>query len=206
MHFNGTEAQPANQPELQQPASRSAAIRLLATLGVANRMPTRSEVLTLGRRLHNALRHAVEDPDNYGSNSVIREDFEHYACSMYLAGTLAFLEGKYGKRPWEGKGSIRRLDEFLADRTDTRTERLQIYGISEAGLQALVCIRNAIVHNNGDLSKNDDKTSLSKVSNASILGVALSRSSVQLLSSYSTDFMEYVRKSFVAVSIQHGDL
>ena len=31
-HFNGTEAQPANQPELQQPASRSAAIRLLATL------------------------------------------------------------------------------------------------------------------------------------------------------------------------------
>ena len=28
-------AQPANQPELQQPASRSAAIRLLATLGLA---------------------------------------------------------------------------------------------------------------------------------------------------------------------------
>ena len=35
-HFNGTEAQPANQPELQQPASRSAAIRLLATLGRTN--------------------------------------------------------------------------------------------------------------------------------------------------------------------------
>ena len=34
VHFNGTEAQPANQPELQQPASRSAAIRLLATLGI----------------------------------------------------------------------------------------------------------------------------------------------------------------------------
>ena len=32
---NGAEAQPANQPELQQPASRSAAIRLLATLGLA---------------------------------------------------------------------------------------------------------------------------------------------------------------------------
>ena len=32
VYFNGTEAQPANQPELQQPASRSAAIRLLATL------------------------------------------------------------------------------------------------------------------------------------------------------------------------------
>ena len=31
---NGAEAQPANQPELQQPASRSAAIRLLATLGI----------------------------------------------------------------------------------------------------------------------------------------------------------------------------
>ena len=36
------EAQPANQPELQQPASRSAAIRLLATLAVTNH-PPRSE-------------------------------------------------------------------------------------------------------------------------------------------------------------------
>ena len=36
VNFNGTEAQPANQPELQQPASRSAAIRLLATLGLTN--------------------------------------------------------------------------------------------------------------------------------------------------------------------------
>ena len=34
---NGAEAQPANQPELQQPASRSAAIRLLATLGLRGR-------------------------------------------------------------------------------------------------------------------------------------------------------------------------
>ena len=34
VHFNGTEAQPANQPELQQPASQAAAIRLLATLGL----------------------------------------------------------------------------------------------------------------------------------------------------------------------------
>lgn len=169
-------------------------------------MPTRSEILTLGRRLHNALRYAVEDSDNYHSEKVSRKDFEHYACGMYLAGTLAFLEGKYGTKPWQASGSLLNLDAFLSELGDKRALQLKNEGISESGLQALICIRNAVVHNDGNLSKNTDRDSALKVSIAAIPGVTLSDSVVQLSTSHDLDFMEYVRKSFVAVSMQHGDL
>ena len=169
-------------------------------------MPTRSEVLTLGRRLHNALRHAVEDSENYRSGAVARADFEHYACSMYLAGTLAFLEGKYGTQPWKASASRLSLNAFLAEPGDKRREGLQKAGVSEAGLRALVCIRNAVVHNDGDLSKNTDKRSEATVQAAKLPGVTISGSMVHLASCPDTDFMEYVRKAFVAVSMQHGDL
>ena len=169
-------------------------------------MPTHSEKLTLGRRLHNALRSAVEDPDHYESGRVTREDFEHYACAMYLAGTLAFLEGKYGINPWATHGSMPSLDEFLANQNEPRATKLRTAGISGAGIQALVCIRNAAVHNDGDLAKNLDKHALEKVRAQNIPGVVLNGSIVQLISNYNIDFMEYVRKSFLAVSMQHGDL
>lgn len=169
-------------------------------------MPTRSEVLTLGRRLHNALRHAVEDAENYHSGKVTRDDFEHYACSMYLAGTMAFLEGKYGTNPWQASGAAQDLDAFLSEAGNKRKEGLRKAGVSETGLKALVCIRNAVVHNDGDLSRNKDKKSAVTVCAANIPGVNVSGSVVRLISSHDVDFMEYVRKSFVAVSMQHGDL
>ena len=169
-------------------------------------MPTHSEMLTLGRRLHNALRSAVEDSDNYHAGKVTREDFEHYACGMYLAGTLAFLEGKYGLGPWQASGSVPSLDAYLSVSSNRGAVQLKNYGMSEAGLEALVCIRNAVVHNDGDLSRNKDKGSLLKVSAAVIPGVVLSGSVVRLSSNREVDFMEFVRKSFVAVSMQHGDL
>ena len=166
-------------------------------------MPTRSEVLTLGRRLHDALRHAVEDPENYHSGKVTKDDFAHYACSMYLAGTLAFLEGKYGTQPWQASDAAPNLDAFLAEPGNKRKEGLRNARVSETGLKALVCIRNAVVHNDGDLSKNRDETSIVTVSTASIPGVSVSGSVVRLVSCHHVDFMEYVRKSFVAVSMQH---
>ncbi|MBK9237128.1 MAG: hypothetical protein IPO19_14470 [Rhodoferax sp.] len=135
-----------------------------------------------------------------------REDYEHYACGMYLAGTLAFLEGRYGSKPWKASGRGISLDEFLAERDDKRKEPLQIAGVCVAGLDALVCIRNAVTHNDGDLSKNIDSQSLSKVSAAALPGVQIVGNSVRLSSGYSVDFMKYVRESFVAVSMLHGGL
>jgi hypothetical protein len=169
-------------------------------------MAVQSDILTLGRRLHNALRNSIEDSENYESGRVQREDYEHYSCGMYLAGTLAFLEGRYGSKPWRASGSGVSLDEFLAERDDKRKEPLQSAGVCVAGLEALVCIRNAVTHNDGDLSKNTDPQSLAKVSAAAIPGVRVVGGSVRLSSNYHVDFMEYVRKSFVAVSMLHGGL
>jgi hypothetical protein len=169
-------------------------------------MAIRSETLTLGRRLHDALRHAIEDDETYAGGRVTRSHFEHYACSMYLAGTLAFIEGKYGKNAWRKSANRAGLDEFLATKDDKRKTTLHRAGISEAGLHALVCIRNAVVHNDADLARNNDRRSIRKVSSASLPGVQLDGSTVRLRSTNSEDFMEYVRKSFVAVSMLHGDL
>jgi DNA-directed RNA polymerase subunit H (RpoH/RPB5) len=125
---------------------------------------------------------------------------------MYLAGTLSFLEGKYGVSPWKGSPAVTCLDSFLAKPGDKRCAYLRQAGVSERGLEALVCIRNAVVHNDSNLSKNKDKKALAKVSAAALPGVSLSSAVVRLVSTQRGDFMEYVRKSFVAVSMQHGDL
>ena len=165
-------------------------------------MPTNSQILTLGRKLHNALRSAIEDPDHYESGKIQREDFEHYACGMYLAGSLAFIEGKYGHKSWEATSACMSLDAHLAN--FDATHRYHVCRISESGLAALVCIRNAIIHNDGDLSKNTDKHALNKVAHAHIPGVTISGSNVRLRSTSTEDFMEYVRLSFLAISSQQG--
>lgn len=64
-------------------------------------MADRTEFLIHARRLHNALRHAVENMDVAPEKLAIeRPLFEHFASGIYLAGCLAFLEGKYGTKPW----------------------------------------------------------------------------------------------------------
>lgn len=167
---------------------------------------TTSETLTLGRKLHNALRHAIEDTETYANGRVNRQDFEHYACGMYLAGTMAFMEGKYGERCWERSTVHSGLDAYLTTPDDDRKPNLLAAAVSERGLAALICIRNAVIHNDGDLSQNKDSASLFKVTGAALPGVSLAGSYVRLISNQSMDFMEYVRLSFVAVSMMQGDL
>jgi hypothetical protein len=125
---------------------------------------------------------------------------------MYLAGTLAFLEGKHGNRPWRPNTASIGLDAFLAAGNDKRKSILVTAKVSEAGLDAIACIRNAVVHNDADLARNTDRHSLKKVSTAALPGVHFTGSVVHLQSAESEDFMEYVRKCFVAVSMLHGDL
>ena len=66
VHVNGTEAQPANQPELQQPASRSAAIRLLATLGLMESLPIKLARLVLTRVLSQPCESRIPRSGNKG--------------------------------------------------------------------------------------------------------------------------------------------
>jgi len=159
------------------------------------------------RRLHNALRHAIEDGDGRTDDhwiNVERPIFEHYACSMYLSGVLSYLEDKYGVRPWNEPGhSHVSFEDYIAN---SGVKSFKALGLSSAILDALVCIRNAVIHNGGDLSKNKDTKSLKKVTSANLPNISLNGSVVTLHStSYQTDFMEFVRQSFLAVCMYHGD-
>ena len=65
----------------------------------ATKMADRTQFLMYARRLHDALKHSIEDGDGRKDKEwleIERPWFEHYACAMYLSGTLSFLEGKYG--------------------------------------------------------------------------------------------------------------
>jgi len=172
-------------------------------------MSDRTEFLIYARRLHNALRHSIEDGDGRTDDhwkNVERSLFEHYTCGMYLAGSLAFLEGRYGEKPWNGVGPNQvDFDTFLQQLEGAVKERFEKARISKSGIEALVCIRNAVTHNYNDLSKNKDKNCLSKVREAAIPGVTLNGTIVKLSSNNKIDFMEYVRKALVAVSMFHGD-
>ena len=161
-------------------------------------MSDRSEFLVLARRLHNAFRHAVSDGDGRTDATWVESEkplFDHYACGWYLAGTLAFLEGRYGKAAWMGT-----LDSFVAGRPAGQRDNYAKAKVSEATCDALVCIRNAVFHNDGDLAKNLDTASVAKVTAAALPGVELTGTVVRLSSEGPSDFMNTVRLCFVAVS------
>jgi hypothetical protein len=158
------------------------------------------------RRLHNALRHEIENmdvsPDKLPTE---RPLFEHFGSGLYLAGCLAFLEGKYGTQTWLPKSPLQgTFDQFLLNLPKNLVSTFSAAGISQSGVQVLVCIRNVLTHNDGDLAKNTDKSCLAKVTAPNLPGVSISGSLVTLSSNTNTDFMEYVRKTFVAISMFHG--
>ena len=170
-------------------------------------MADRSEFLIYARRIHNALRHAIEDGDGRKDDvwlTVERPLFEHYSCAMYLSGCLSFLEGRYGESPWnvdiDEHGNF---DEFISNLSPKLNRNLG--HISKAGLDALLCIRNAITHNGNDLSKNRDTSCLEKVKDAELDGIKIDETTVVLKSDNNIDFMSYVRRAVVALAMYFGD-
>ncbi len=171
-------------------------------------MIDRKPFLMFGRRFHDVFRGVIENGDGRDPNVWAQERgiFEHYSSGMYLSGCLAYLEGVYGRAPWNQKPSGDNFDTFLSNHpVKHQRENFKKAGISSAGLNALVCIRNAYIHNASDLSKNDDKDSLRKVTSAALPGVTISGTVVQLTSNRTEDFMKFVRLSLVAVAQFHGD-
>lgn len=170
-------------------------------------MTDRAKFLIHARRLHNALRHAIENMDTPPEKlTTERPLFEHFASGIYLAGCLAFLEGRYGKNPWlPASPQQGTFDHFLQQLPPKQAGVFSSAGISQRGVEALVCIRNALTHNSSDIAKNKDPSCFTKVITAEIPGVALSGSVVTLSSDANVDFMEYVRMSVIAISMFHGD-
>ncbi len=168
-------------------------------------MGDRTEFLMFGRRVHEALRHFAKCGGGRPTEQWAKErpHFEHAACGIFLAGSLAYLEGKYkGKsKPWNRPGVLETdFDSFVQKNANFTKSH-----ISKNGLDALICIRNAVTHNDSDLAQNSDPNSLAKVTSATIDGIILNGSIVRLLSNDREDFMEYVRKAYVAVAQYHGD-
>jgi len=170
-------------------------------------MSGRTELLMYSRRLHNAFRDAIEDGDGRTDEHwlyVERPLFEHYTCSMYLSGVMSYLEDKYGRQPWNTNGAnYTTFESYIAN---SGIKSFQHWMLNCQKIEALVCIRNAVVHNGGDLSKNHDQNSLNKVTIAEIPFISINNSVVTLHSTdYQADFMEFVRQCFLAVCMYHGD-
>jgi len=167
----------------------------------------RTELLMYARRLHNSLRDVIEDGDGRTDDhwlNVEKPIFAHYCCSMYLAGVISYLEDKYGVKPWRKGGKD--YEEFDVYIENCGIKSFQNWGVSSEKLNALVCIRNATMHNGGDLAKNDDKKCPEKVEASAIPNISLEGSTVTLLSpNYQDDFMEFVRQCFLAVCMYKGD-
>tara|TARA_R110001599_G_scaffold154127_1_gene339757 strand:+ start:905 stop:1333 length:429 start_codon:yes stop_codon:yes gene_type:complete len=138
-----------------------------------------------------------------------KAEYIHATCSFYVAGCLAFLENRKGNFSWEQAGTTRSdFDTFASAEPTTRSTTWSQQGITVAGLNALKEVRNAVVHNNNDLSINNrNRTSRNPtqcedmVRAANIDGVILTGPLVRL----EFEFLAWVRQAVVAVRRYHGE-
>lgn len=128
--------------------------------------------------------------------------FIHHACSFYLAGCLAYLEGEDGSYSWNiPSASNPDFDSLVASYPAPPKPPFGARGINKAAMDALACIRNAVTHHDGDLSKNINKQSVAIVTAAHLPGATLLGSVVNLEAS----FLEFVRVATLAVRNYHGE-
>ena len=167
------------------------------------------DILIHGRRLHNILRNAIEDGDGQKGQSQWEDEerpgFEHYSCGMYLASILAFLAGQHGEKCWNKDGKeYSDLKEFMNNCPHRRYKELEI---SASKLDALHEVRNAIIHNSGNVRENNNKNSEKIIREAAIQGVNLNPENgyITLVSNNDIDFMEWVRVAFLCITEYHGD-
>ncbi|MEA3419850.1 MAG: hypothetical protein U9Q90_10685 [Campylobacterota bacterium] len=168
-------------------------------------MPDRTKLLVHLRRLSGLFENAFRNgPDGTleGKFAAEQPTFIHHSCSLYLAGCLAFLEGEDGTRSWNIPGTNNAdFDNFVAIHPAPPKDSFQARGINKASMNILVEIRNAVTHNNGDLTRNRNNQSLAMVTGSNLPGVVLSGSIVTL----EAPFLEFVRVSTLAVRHYHGE-
>lgn len=167
-------------------------------------MNDRTKLIVHIRRISGLFENAIRNgPDGSLEGKFEHEHptFIHHSVGFYLVGSLAYLEGEDGSYSWNNPSATYSDFDSFANTNPSPKERFSSRGITKENLNALACIRNAVAHNNGDLSKNNDKGCLVKVSAAKLPGVALDGSVVTL----EKELLEYVRVSTLAVRIYHGD-
>jgi hypothetical protein len=101
---------------------------------------------------------------------------------QYLSGVIAYLEDKYGLKPWQSGGKdYETFDEYIEK---CGVKSFQIWALSSSKIEALVCIRDATTHNGGDLAKSRDEEILGKVQSADIPNINLNVSANKPASSH----------------------
>ena len=168
-------------------------------------MNDRKKLLVHIRRVSGLFESAIRNGPDGSLEGKFKEEhptFIHHSVGFYLIGSLAYLEGEDGSYSWNRESNSQsNFDGFANDNPSPPKESFSSRGITKANLDALACVRNAIAHNNGDLSKNNDKKCVSKVSNANLPGVILDGSFVTL----EKELLEYIRVSTIAVRNYHGE-
>lgn len=174
----------------------------------------RTKLLVHLRRLSGVLESAIRNgPDGSleGKFSAEHPAFVHHACAFYLIGCLAYLEGEggeaeSGKRSWDGASASHAVDfdNFVASFPPRHSFRSR--GVSTAAMRALVDIRNAVAHVDGDLAKLDRMRKkgidvVAEVSLANLPGVVITGSVVTL----EAPFLEFGRIATLAVRNYHGE-
>lgn len=163
-------------------------------------MADRTKILVHFRRLSGVFEHAIRNgPDGTleGKHGAEHPAFVHYSCAFYLIGVLAYLEGNNGSYSWNLAGSGHAdFDQFIATRAEYAGKN-----ISKASLDALACIRNAVAHNDGDLSLNHNARCLGLVTGVNLPGVVMTGATVTL----QPEFFDFVRLAGYAVRHFHGE-
>lgn len=168
-------------------------------------MADRTKLLVHLRRLSGLLERAFANgPDGTLEGKFAAEQpfFVHHSCAFYLAGCMAFLEGEDGSYSWNiPSANNPDFDSFVASYPAAPKPSFGARGITKAAMDALACIRNAVVHHAGDLAKNRNQQSVAIVSGANLPGVSLVGTVVHL----EAPFLGFVRLATLAVRNYHGE-
>lgn len=171
-------------------------------------MTDRTKLLVHFRRLSGVLESAIRNgPDGTLEGKFAAEHpvFVHHACSFYLIGCLAYLEGEDGAYSWElPSPSHSDFDMFAAGYPPPPNTPYLSRGISKASLRTLADIRNAVAHHAGNLSQLRRAKSVdivSQVAAAQLPGVSLCGTVITL----EAPFLEFVRLAALSVRNFHEE-
>lgn len=162
--------------------------------------PINNELKYFARRLSNYLTNtdylsdglATTEPERWREKDL--PIMSQAVSIMYLAYCLSILEIKFGKNCWNKKNSqSQKFDEYLKTVDYKNRKKIMERNLSQALGDILICIRNAVIHNDGDLGLNCDKKCFEKVQKAEIRSVVINGSKVSFEPKYYKEFIETVR-------------
>lgn len=127
----------------------------------------------------------IESDESVGLANRVRAANE--LATLYLFGMLSFVEGRHGEHCWDGIGA-----------TSTSPP---MPSFPELEYSALNAVRNALMHNNGDLNNNRKTVSADEIKVIqSWCGTSLAHhGSGELVVSLSAQFIEELRLRFVSL-------